>query len=252
MGERGRDRVDILGVPVDRLTLDEAVSRIIGFIGEGGSHVVLTPNPEIVHRALKSPDLMEILKGADLSLADGTGLVWASRYLGDPLPERVTGMDVVEALLEVGDKAEARGLRVFLLGAREEVCRMAAEKIERLFPRVEVCGYHHGYFGPGEEESIVELIRRCAPDILLVGMGSPKQEKWLAHHLAGTGVPVGIAVGGCFDVLAGKVARAPGWVRRLGLEWLFRIVRQPFRIKRAMAIPAFIIKVITWNRGRRR
>lgn len=257
--ERDRNRCYVLGVPVDRLTLREAVDRIVEFIEEGGPHTVLTPNPEMVYRAQKDPELMEILRRADLALADGIGLVWASRYLGDPLPERVAGVDVVEALLRrgCGERPDMCGtyhgverLRVFLLGTREEVCRRAAERIRALFPGVTVCGYHHGYFGFEEEESVVELVRKCGPHVLLVGMGSPKQEKWLWRHLRQTGAPVGIAVGGCLDVLAGAVARAPRLARRLGLEWLYRLVVQPARLRRMFSLPAFVILVLRERGGR--
>jgi len=211
--------VMILGVRVDRLTMAEAVARCQAMISEGGPHRIVTPNGEIIWAAQSDAELRGILNNSALAVADGASVVLASRWLGQPLPQRVAGADLVEALLRAGK------YRVFLLGATPESVAEAAQRLPTLFPGTTVAGSQHGYFSEAEIPAIVAAAHAAAPDVLLVGMGAGKQERFLAAHLAATGVPLGVGIGGVIDVWAGRSQRAPLWMRRVNLEWAYRIVR---------------------------
>lgn len=229
-------RAEVLGVRFDGLTMTQAVDRALALMGEKRGAYVCTPNPEIVWQCRKDGALGAALAGADMTLPDGVGIVWAARTLGSPVPERVTGYDFLLALL-----ARFQG-RLYLLGGRPGVGTDAAAAIEKRFPRVCVCGCRDGYFE--DNEAVLADIRAASPDFLMVCMGSPKQEIWMAEH-AGR-LPVGLmaGLGGCLDVLSGRVKRAPERWIRWKLEWLYRLIRQPGRIKRQIRLPAFVLAVL--------
>lgn len=231
----------ILGVRVDRVTAAEALARIAGFIAEGGPHQIVTVNPEFVMAARRDPAFRAVIEGADLCLADGVGLLWAGRVLGRPLPERVAGSDLVP---QIAALAATRGWRLFLLGAQPGVAARAAEALRRASPDLRVVGTYAG--SPADEEApiIIELIRAKRPDILLVAYGAPAQDLWIARHRAALQVPVMMGVGGAFDFLAGVARRAPRWMRQMGLEWLHRLIRQPWRWRRMLALPHFAARVV--------
>lgn len=234
------ERVRVLGVGFDPVTLKEAGDRVESFVREGRPRLVVTPNPEIVYQAQFDPELKRIIGEADLVTADGTGVVWASRRVGRPVPERVTGVELGEEIMR---RAAARGYTLYLLGAKPGVADEAAQKLTAQFPGLKVVGTRHGYFGPAEEPAVLQAIREARPDLLFAGLGSPKQEKWLAAHREDLGVPVSAGLGGSFDVWAGKVARAPLLFRRLHLEWLHRLSREPRRFWRMLALPKFVLAV---------
>lgn len=220
----GKGRSRILGVGIDKLTREEATERCLEFIAEGSPHQVVTPNAEIVYAAQADRELMAILAAADLVVADGAGVTLASRLLGDPVPEKVAGVDLVHLLLS---RAPA-DTRVYLLGAAPDSVRAAAIRVTELYPQVTVAGYRDGYwqhFDPEEDQKIVAAVCAARPHILLCGMGAPKQEKWLARYLPQLGVPVCMGIGGGIDLWAGKARRAPAWMIRTNLEWLYRVVR---------------------------
>lgn len=242
-----RETVEILGIPIDKVTLEQAVARVEGFIASGAPHLVVTPNAEMLYKSLEDAELAGVLRQADLAIPDGAGVVLASRWLGNPVPQRVTGVDLVQALFERGNK---NGYRFFLLGAKPESVQEAARRLAETFPGLTVCGHHHGYFGPGEESLIIDQIRAARPQALLCGLGVPKQEKWLGRLYPELGVPVSLGIGGAIDVFAGKVERAPRWAQKANLEWLYRLCRQPGRIGRQLALPRFVWEVL--RRGRRR
>lgn len=173
--------------------------------------------------------LAHVLDSADLVTADGQALVWASRLLGTPLPERVAGIDLMHRLLEL---AEVEGFRVFFLGAREDVLGRAVENIRRSHPRLAVAGSHHGYFDDSENDSVCAAVNAVRPDVLFVAMSSPRKEYWVEDCGARLDVPLIVGVGGALDVVAGDVARAPEWMQRAGLEWLFRLLQEPRRLWR--------------------
>ncbi|MBC7226980.1 MAG: WecB/TagA/CpsF family glycosyltransferase [Thermoflexales bacterium] len=231
----------ILGIPIHDVTLDEAVEQAAGWVKEGGAHQMATVNPEFVMAARRDPAFRAVLEGADLCLPDGVGITLAARYLGRPLRERVAGVDLVEALAA---RAAQDGWRVFFLGAAPGVAGRAASVLAARYPGLTVAGTYAGSPRREEEEEIVQRVREAGADVLLVAYGAPAQDLWLARNLARTGAKVGVGVGGAFDYIAGVVPRAPRWMRRVGLEWLYRLIRQPWRWRRQRVLPLYAIQVI--------
>lgn len=233
-------KLNILNIPIDALTLKEAAGQLQRYIGQATPRLVVTANPEIIMLARQDPEFGEILAGADMITADGIGVVVAARLLGIPLKERVTGIDLSRELFRL---AQAKGYRIYLLGAAPGVAEKAALNLSKDFPGLQIVGCHDGYFA--EDGPVVADIRAKAPDVLLVALGMGKQEKWIWRHKAALGVPVAIGVGGSLDVYAGLVRRAPRWMRKTGLEWLYRLLRQPSRFGRMLALPYFL-GLVAW------
>jgi N-acetylglucosaminyldiphosphoundecaprenol N-acetyl-beta-D-mannosaminyltransferase len=232
----------ILGVRVDCLDMAGAVETIGRMVEERGqTRLVATVNPEFVMRARADAQFRQVLEGAALCLADGIGVVWAMRRQGCPQSERVAGSDLVPHLAR---RCAASGWRPFLLGAAPGVAADAARRMEADNPGLRVAGVHAGSPAPDDDEETLRRIAAARPDLLLVAYGAPQQELWIARNLCRLGVPVAIGVGGTFDFLAGRVRRAPGWVRRAHLEWLWRLAMQPARVRRMAALPAFALAVL--------
>lgn len=228
----------ILGVGFSRLTMAEALEEISTYMVQLKPHLIVTANPETVMLAQDDQLLGEILERADLVVADGIGVVWASRILGQPVPERIPGIELAEGLLR---KAAQGRRRVFLVGGEEGVAEQAAQALQRTIPNLQIAGTHHGYFQAGsEEQALIAQIKQAQPHLLLAALGVPRQEKWLAAHLGTLQVPVAIGVGGSFNVWAGVEKRAPLWMRKIHLEWFYRLVKQPWRIKRMAVLPRFV------------
>jgi N-acetylglucosaminyldiphosphoundecaprenol N-acetyl-beta-D-mannosaminyltransferase len=221
-------RPDLLECPFDPVALSSAVARCIEWcLGPRAPHTVVTANAALLCMMRRDPGLREACRRGDLILADGMSVVWTSRLAGAPFPERVAGVDLMARLLEA---ASGHGLSVYLLGARREVVAELARRCVRDHPGLRVAGFRDGYFGPADEDAIVEDIRRSAPHLLFVGMPSPFKETWCERHRAALDVPVIMGVGGSFDVLAGHVRRAPRLVQSLGLEWSWRLAMEPRRM----------------------
>ncbi|NLI14450.1 MAG: WecB/TagA/CpsF family glycosyltransferase [Peptococcaceae bacterium] len=234
-------RISLLGASIDALGMEETVERVAVFIKDGRPRRVITLNPEFLYRAQSAGELLDLVKRADVVTPDGEGIVWACRMAGRPVPERVTGIDLMLRLVE---KAAAEGWRVYLLGAAPGVAEEAAERLGRLYPGLRVAGCRHGYFQEDEGHKVAEEISKAKPDLLFAALGAPKQEKWIDSHLEKSGATVAIGVGGSLDVLAGRVRRAPGWVRRLRLEWLYRLLSNPSRWRRQLVLPLFAWLVV--------
>jgi N-acetylglucosaminyldiphosphoundecaprenol N-acetyl-beta-D-mannosaminyltransferase len=240
-----RDRVIILGVPVDKLTYAAWLDLIgVWVAADDGLHHMCTVNPEFVMIAQRDPNFYHILQRADLCLADGIGLLYAARFLGEPLPGRVTGSDGVPRIAE---RAAQAGWRLYLLGAWEGVAERAAEQLRQQYPAVQIVGTFSGSPRPEDEDALVERVNAARADILLVAYGAPVQDKWIARNAPRLNVKVAMGVGGTFDYIAGDVPLAPAWMRRAGLEWLFRLVRQPWRARRQLRLPAFVLAVLWWK-----
>ena len=238
----------ILGIPIHDVTLDEAVEQAAAWVREGGVHQMATVNPEFVMAARRDPAFRAVLEGADLCLPDGVGITLAARYLGRPLRERVAGVDLAEALAA---RAAGEGWRLFLLGAAPGIAEQAAAVLQRANPGLQIAGTYAGSPAPAEEDPIVEMVRAAAPHFLFVAYGAPQQDLWIARNLARLGVPVAMGVGGTFDFLAGKARRAPVWMQSAGLEWFYRLIQEPRRWRRMLALPRFALCVL-WEHGIRR
>lgn len=237
-------RLELFGVPVDALTREQALARCEDLLAApaAGAALVLTPNPELIMRAGRDPDLLSAARAAALALPDGVGVVWAARRAGCPCPERVPGVEFMGDLLA---RAAATGRGVFFLGARPEVVAAAAERAVLRHPGLRVAGLADGYFPPEAEPEIVRRIAASGAELLFVGLGVPAQERFLHRHRDALGsVRLAMAVGGSFDVLAGATRRAPPLVRRAGLEWLWRLAAQPSRWRRQLALPRFAWAVL--------
>ncbi len=226
----------ILGIPVDHLTLAQAVDQMAGMIAAGGAHQVATINPEFVMAAQQNLPFRTVLQQADLCVADGVGLLLAARWQKRPLPERVTGNELLQALAE---RAAAAGWSFFFLGAAPGVAESAAAALQHSWPALRIAGCYAGSPRPEEAAAIIERVRTASPDILLVAYGAPAQDVWIARCQTTLQVPLAIGVGGAFDFLAGRVPRAPRWMQCWGLEWLFRLLRQPWRWRRMLSLPRF-------------
>ena len=230
------DAVRILGVRVDALTYADLLACIGDFIAEGTPHQIATVNPEFVMAARRDPAFHAVLEQADLCLADGVGLLWAARRLGHVLPERVTGSDGVPLIAQ---RAAQAGWRLYLLGAAPGVAEQTAEILTRRNPGLQVVGIYAGSPADVDAPEIIARIRQARPDVLFVAYGAPAQDLWIARHRDALGVPVMMGVGGAFDHITGVRRRAPGWVQRLNLEWLFRLITQPWRWRRQLVLPRF-------------
>jgi N-acetylglucosaminyldiphosphoundecaprenol N-acetyl-beta-D-mannosaminyltransferase len=245
------NRAHLLGCAIDRLDLEATAARCDELIRAGGcaQHVVV--NAAKVVQLRQDPRLREIVEGCEVVNADGQSLVWASRLLGDPLPERVAGIDLMHRLLAL---CEDRGYRVFFLGARADVLERAVERLRERHPGLEVAGSRDGWFRDDESAAVCEEIRAARPHLLLVAMSSPRKEYWLAEHGPSLGVPLLMGVGGSIDVVAGVTRRAPLWMQRAGLEWLYRLLQEPRRLWRRYLVTntAFVLLVARELVARRR
>jgi N-acetylglucosaminyldiphosphoundecaprenol N-acetyl-beta-D-mannosaminyltransferase len=242
-------RIRLLGLPVDDLTMAETLDTVDRFIATRRVHHHVVLNVAKVVRAETDSELRSIIETCDLVSADGQPIVWASRWLGTPLRERVTGVDLMVRLIE---RAAVHGHRLYLLGAREAVVRAAAARIVREHPGTTVAGWHDGYWAADREEDLVRDIAACRPDILFVAISSPTKELFLAKWKDVIAAPFVMGVGGSFDVYAGVTRRAPLWMQRTGLEWLFRVAQEPRRMWRRYLsdAPRFARLVIRAKLGR--
>ena len=233
----------VLGVRVDCLDMEASLDRIEQFVDAGGHHLVATVNPEFVMRATADQDFARVLESADLCLADGSGVVWAARRQGCAMREPVTGVDLIPPLAAL---CARRGFRIFLLGAAPGVANDLATRLRAEHPELEVEA-HAGTPDPSADAATLALIRVHKPQVLLVAYGHPKQELWIDRMRDSLGVAVAMGVGGSFDYLTGRIPRAPAWMRRAGLEWLFRLVRQPWRVRRMAVLPIYALRVLRNN-----
>ncbi|MBE7035062.1 MAG: WecB/TagA/CpsF family glycosyltransferase [Ruminococcaceae bacterium] len=234
-------KIDILGVLIDHVTMEEAVKKAEDFIKEPGSRMIFTPNSEIVMLAYQDPSFCALLNRADMVIADGIGVVYASKILKAPLPERVAGFDLASRLIE---KAGEGQYSIYFFGGKPGVAEQATENLQKKYPSLRVVGCQDGYFDSAKEQAIIEDIKAKQPDILFVCLGAPKQERWIAEHKDALGAGLVLGVGGSLDVWAGVVERAPEAYQKAGLEWLYRLKKQPSRFFRMLALPKFALTVL--------
>ncbi|OXM86446.1 WecB/TagA/CpsF family glycosyltransferase [Paenibacillus rigui] len=221
--------------------MKDTVALITRMIESGRPHQLITANPIMVMTAVEDQAYLQMMKQADLIVPDGAGVVWAANYVGNPVAERVTGFDLIHHLFEIG---QSKGWKVYLVGASAEIIEAAALQIKERYPKLQLVGYRDGYFQADQDQEVIENIRAHQPDILLVGRSASGQEPWIAKYKEQLQVPVIMGVGGSFDVISGKLKRAPKLFQKLKLEWFYRLLQEPWRYKRMLVLPKFVMKVI--------
>ena len=234
-------RLELLGAMVDGLSMEDFEHQVAGFIETNRPCRIITLNPEILYRAQTEPALLDMTNRADLVTADGVGIVWACRVAGRPVPERVTGIDLMLRLVK---RAAAEGWGIFLLGSAPGVAEEAAGRLREDYPGINIVGTHHGYFKAAEELEVVRQINRAQPRLLFAALGAPAQERFINRHLDSLGPVAAMGVGGSLDVISGRVQRVSPQLQRLHLEWLGRLLQSPARWRRMMVLPRFALLVI--------
>lgn len=234
------ERIEVLGCKFDNVNMQEAVEKCKEFIKGSDGNLIVTPNPEIVMRAREDEEFKNIINNAELVVPDGIGIVKAANILKTPLKERVAGYDLICNLLEDGKDGS---ISFYFFGSKPGFAEKAKQKLEEKYPNIKIVGTHTGYFNSEEEEEIVKEIRKLRPDVLLVGIGAPKQEKFINKYKNEDFFKIGIGCGGSIDVLAGEVKRAPKLFIKLHLEWFYRLLKQPSRFGRMMVLPKFMKEV---------
>ncbi len=232
----------VMTIAFDNITMEEAVGTAMGHIAARSRCRVVTPNAEFALEAKKNPRFLKILNESQLVLADGISVVLASKIIGDPMQGRVTGVGFAQALAAA---MAQEGKSIFLLGAKPGVAEKAAQKLQETYPGLKIAGTHDGYFK--EEGPVVEAINAAKPDALLVCLGAPKQEYFMEDHDRELEVPVMAGLGGSMDVLAGNVQRAPEFYQKHGLEWLYRLVKEPQRWRRMIKLPLYLLDAVAWK-----
>ena len=234
-------KVNILGVMIDKISIADAVECIVKMLESHHTNTVFTPNSEIILTAYKDKEFCDILNSADMLTADGIGVVYASKILGNPIEERAAGYDIACGVL---DRISETGHRLYLLGGKPGTAEKAKRNLERKYPFIQIVGTHDGYFSDEQVDEIVSDINRLNSDIVFVCLGAPKQEKFMHGHREELDVRLMIGLGGSLDGFAGTVRRAPKWMIRLQLEWLYRLIKEPRRIGRMMRLPKFVLAVL--------
>ena len=237
------EELKILDVKLHNVSFEETISAIDLFVKNGGTNLVVTLGTEMVMNAQKDHIFKNIVNSASLVCADGVGLVWAGKRYGFSMKGKVAGVELFEEIVKLSGQ---KNWRLFFLGASEGTAETAKNRLLEKYPDANIVGIHHGFFKNDEE--IKNILKQATPDILFLALGSPKQELWYNKYAQELNIPVGIGVGGSFDVHAGKVDRAPQWMIRLSLEWLYRLLRQPARFVRMLVLPKFMIKILCSKR----
>jgi N-acetylglucosaminyldiphosphoundecaprenol N-acetyl-beta-D-mannosaminyltransferase len=235
------NKLSLFDVRVDEITLNEVINKVKQFIKKKSPHYLISLGSLTILLARKDKELREIIKRADLVLCDSVGVQWGLKFLYDIKIEKISGVDLIPILCDV---AVQNKYRLFFLGSTKEVIKKAVENVKRRYKGINICGFSDGYFDIKKEDLIKKWIKKSKPDILLVGLGQPFQEKWIFKNLNYLKVPLCIGIGGSFDVLGGKVKRAPLFFQRIGFEWFFRLVQEPWRIKRVVKLLCFIGLII--------
>jgi N-acetylglucosaminyldiphosphoundecaprenol N-acetyl-beta-D-mannosaminyltransferase len=239
------NKINILNMRFDSLLAKDLVEKLSNRVAQSEKTFVVTANPEIVMYGEKDSRYLNVVNQADYVIPDGYGVILGSRILGRPLPERIPGFDLMNELLKSGND---NGWKVYLLGAKNEVVSKAVENIRIKYPKLEIVGWHDGYFD-WETNDIAEEIIGLEPDLVFVALGFPKQEMWISENLPSFSKGLFMGVGGSFDVWAGTVKRAPEIWQKLNLEWFYRLIQQPSRWKRMLVLPLFVLKVISKKLG---
>lgn len=241
------EKISIYGVSYNNVTMDEAAALTEELLSEAKNHMIVTPNAEIAYMAAKDKELGEILNNSDMVVADGIGVVYASKIYKTPVKQKVAGVELGERVLENAAKS---GRGVFFLGAKPGVGELAAEKLLEKYPGINFAGIRDGYFK--DDDSVIAEINASGAEILFVCLGAPKQEKWMAQNKDKISVRLMLGLGGALDSYAGTVKRAPKIFIKLGLEWFYRLIKEPKRAGRMMALPKYMFAVIRDSRKQKK
>ena len=231
------NKLNILGVKVDPITYQEALEQAKKMIDSGKKHYVVTPNPEMIVAAQNDSEFKEILNNADLSIADGVGLIKLARMSGKHFPQRISGVDFVQGLAGM---AEEFGFSMFFLGGKAGVAKNAGDNLKKLFPKLKIVGSYSGNAQKDGDNDTIVTLKKEEIDILVVAFGHVKQEKWIKRNLPNLDVKLAIGVGGALDYISGSKRRAPIFIQKANLEWLYRLVSEPWRVKRQLSLPKFV------------
>ena len=241
MNNKLNDKTEILTLNINNITMNQLIEQLMDVLeAEDKKKLIYTPNSDIAVKAFDDPNFSKILNEADYLVPDGAGLLLAAKILDKPLQERVAGFDIMQKLLkEIADK----DISVYFLGGKPGIIDLAVENIKEALPKIIIKGFHHGYLDQSSKEKVIEEINIKEPDILLVGMGVPLQEKFLNSNFDKLNIKIGLTVGGSFDVIAGEAKRAPIWMQKIYLEWFYRLLQEPKRVGRMMALPRFLLLI---------
>jgi N-acetylglucosaminyldiphosphoundecaprenol N-acetyl-beta-D-mannosaminyltransferase len=239
--ENGNDvkfpRIELLGVTIHRVDMDEVLSAVRHYVADGASHILVTADSYGLVLAQSDADFREIINRADLVTPDSSGILMGARWLGTALKDRVSGIDIAVRVCEM---AAEEGFSIFLLGAAPGVAELAAENLKRRYPGLTIAGTHHGYFSDDKTPAIVDQIRKSGAQVLFVALGIPKQEKWISDNLEDLRVGLAMGIGGSLDVISGRIKRAPVWMQRHGLEWVYRLSKDPRKISKVSSLPIYL------------
>ena len=238
-----QERVRILGVDIDNVNLQETanITKKLIETSNKSCNLIVAPNVEFIMKAQKDKEFFDILKTAKLATPDSIGVIIAGKLQKKPFKERIPGQAYLRKIFEVGEK---EGWTFYLLGGKGEVPKKAKEHLESIYKKAKIVGYHEGFFENESEEQVIEEINRLKPNVLFVAMGAPRQEKWIYKNRHKLKVDVAAGQGGTFDYEAGNIKRAPLWIQRCGIEWLWRLIKQPSRIIRMRVLPIYLMKII--------
>lgn len=237
------DTITILGVPIDRITRDEAGTITENLIKESNKSckMIFAPNVEFIMYAQKDKEFAKILKQSSLSTPDSVGIMIGAKLQRRAFKERIPGQSYFRKIIELSNE---KGYSIYLLGGKPGIAEITEKKLRSLFPNVNIVGTHHGYFSENGEKEVIEEINRLQPNVLFVALGAPKQEKWIYEHRNELKVDVAAGQGGTYDYEAGRIKRAPVIIQKMGIEWFWRLCREPSRIKRQLVLPVYLFKVL--------
>lgn len=237
-----RDRITILGIPIDRVTREEAGKRTEELIKKSNKtcQMIFAPNVEFIMYAQKDEEFFQLLQESELSTPDSIGIILGAKLQGKSFKERIPGQAYFRKVIELSNE---KGYSIYLLGGEPGIADKAKQNLEKQFQNVNIIGTHHGYFDENEEKEIIEEINQLEPNVLFVALGAPRQEKWIKQHQKELKVDVAAGQGGTYDYEAGKIKRAPKWIQKIGMEWFWRLCIQPSRIKRMLVIPIYLSRV---------
>ena len=238
-----RDTITILGVPIDRVTRNEAGTITEKLIKESNKSckMIFAPNVEFIMYAQKDKEYFKILKQSSLSTPDSIGVIIGAKLQKKSFKERIPGQSYFRKIIELSNE---KGYSIYMLGGKPGIAEIAKENLEKIFPNVNIVGTHHGYFNENEEKEVIKEINTLQPNVLFVALGAPKQEKWIYEHRNELSVDVATGQGGTYDYEAGRIKRAPVFIQKIGMEWFWRLCREPSRIKRQLVLPVYLFKVL--------